>query len=128
MNKMVSEKDKKGKERVKFQDYKETFNATAAKAIKRDTTSSRMIIKQRMKERKYKKYYFNEDSEEGEVVSSDEETQMIKCKPKITSVQNVQIKPRLTSKEIHKAMHSKLEQHEEAEEIKESVLKVRHEI
>lgn len=82
---------------------------------------SKMIIKQRMRERKYRKYFFNEDSEEGEMVLSDEETQMVKCKPKIMSVQNVQIKPRLTSKEINKAMHSKLEQHEEAEEIKESV-------
>lgn len=35
MNKMGSEKNKKEKERVKFQDYKETFNATAESNKKR---------------------------------------------------------------------------------------------
>lgn len=127
-NKIRSREDKREKTRSQWHGFEKTFKTTAAKTIKKGNASPKIKIRQRIREGRYRKYFFNEDTEE-EIISSDEEKPKDKGEPKIISVQNVQIKlPRLTDKEIDEVIHSKLKRTEEADDIGESVKKIRHEI
>lgn len=84
-NKIGSEDDKKEKGKVQFQGYKKAPNTMVAKTIKRGNALPKLKLGKRMRDRKFRKYFFNEDSEE-ETVSSDGEKQVDKCKPRITNV------------------------------------------